>query len=118
MERIRSIGGDYVDLVALGNTYDEAYAETVRYARETGAIPVHPFDDPRTIIGQGTVAREIHDQLGTAPDVVVVPIGGGGAFSGVRAALPAAGAPTRAIGGDPSGAGRRSAAAAAGGLRS
>lgn len=114
MDRIRSVGGDYVELVAKGNTYDEAYAETVRYARETGAVPVHPFDDPRTIIGQGTVAREIHDQLGSAPDVVVVPIGGGGLASGIAAYLAEASPTTRVIGVEPAGAASMSAALAAG----
>lgn len=114
MDRIRSVGGDYVELVAKGNTYDEAYAETVRYARETGAVPVHPFDDPRTIIGQGTVAREIHDQLGSAPDVVVVPIGGGGLASGIAAYLAEASPTTRVIGVEPAGAASMSAAIAAG----
>ena len=116
MARIRAIGGEYVELVAHGNSYDEAYAETVRYARQSGAIPVHPFDDPRTIIGQGTVAREIHDQLGTAPDVVVVPIGGGGISSGIAAYLAEASPTTRVIGVEPAGAASMSAALAAGEL--
>src|SRR5690625_2928905 len=67
LERIAAIGGDYVDLIASGNTYDEAYAQAASYAKETGAIGVHPFDDPRTIAGQGSVAREVHDQLGASP---------------------------------------------------
>lgn len=104
MDRIRSIGGQYVELVAEGNTYDEAYAETVRYAEETGAIAVHPFDDARTIIGQGSVAREIHDQLGTAPDMVVVPVGGGGLAAGVATYLSEASPTTRVIGVEPAGA--------------
>ncbi len=114
MDRIRSIGGDYVDLVAVGNTYDEAYTETLRYSRQTGAIPVHPFDDPRTIIGQGTLAREFHDQLGAAPDVVLVPVGGGGLAAGVAAYLAEASPTTRVIGVEPAGAASMSAAMTAG----
>src|SRR5690625_3566495 len=72
MERIRSIGGDYVDLVALGNTYDEAYAETVRYARETGAVPVQPFVDPPTLTRPGTVAPVDPSQMGSEPHHVVL----------------------------------------------
>ncbi|HLS01024.1 MAG TPA: threonine ammonia-lyase IlvA, partial [Beutenbergiaceae bacterium] len=114
MDRIRSLGGSYVELVAIGNTYDEAYAETVRYAEQTGAIPVHPFDDARTIIGQGTVANEIHEQLGTSPDVVVVPVGGGGLCSGIATYMAQASPSTRVIGVEPAGAASMTAALAAG----
>ena len=44
----------------------------------TGATLVPPFDDPRTIAGQGTIAVELLDQLDGEPDLVVVPVGGGG----------------------------------------
>lgn len=116
MDRIRATGGDYVELAAVGNTYDEAYAESVRYSEETGAIPVHPFDDPRTIIGQGSVAREIHDQLGGSPDIVIVPVGGGGLISGVSSYLAEASPTTRVIGVEPTGAASMGAALAAGEL--
>lgn len=54
--------------------------------RETGRTLVHPFDDPRTIAGQGTVGLEIAEDV---PDVgvVVVPVGGGGLVSGIVAAV-------------------------------
>jgi len=55
---------------------------------ETARVLVHPFDDPRTIAGQGTVALEIEEDL---PDTqaIVVPVGGGGLVSGTCAAAPA-----------------------------
>jgi threonine dehydratase len=53
---------------------------------ETGRVLVHPFDDVRTIAGQGTVGLELEEDVPDL-DVVVVPVGGGGLVSGIRAAL-------------------------------
>jgi threonine dehydratase len=53
---------------------------------ETGRALVHPFDDPRTIAGQGTVGLEIEED-GPAAQAIVVPVGGGGLVSGVRVAV-------------------------------
>ncbi len=53
----------------------------------TGATLVPPYDDLRTMAGQGTIAVEILDQLGVEPDLVVVPVGGGGCISGITTYL-------------------------------
>ena len=58
-ERIAALGGDAVELVVGGDTYDEAAAAASDYAVRTGATVVPAFDDPRTIAGQGTVGIEI-----------------------------------------------------------
>jgi threonine dehydratase len=65
----------------------DVFERLARLAAETGRIVVHPFDDPRTIAGQGTVGLELGED---APDVevVVVPTGGGGLVGGIAAALP------------------------------
>ena len=88
-ERIAALGGDAVDLVVGGDTYDEAAAAAAEHAERTGATVVPAFDDLRTIAGQGTVGVEIVAQLGRAPDVVVVPVGGGGLLAGVGSWLAA-----------------------------
>ena len=77
-ERIRALGGEQVELVVEGDTYDDAAAAAARHAQHTGATVVPAFDDVRTIAGQGTVGVEIVAQLGRPPDLVVVPVGGGG----------------------------------------
>jgi threonine dehydratase len=59
-----------------------------RLARESGAALVPSFDDVDIIEGQGTVGLEIAEQLGGAPDKVIVPCGGGGLSSGIALALP------------------------------
>jgi threonine dehydratase len=55
---------------------------------ETGRTLVHPFDDPAVIAGQGTVALEVLEE-GPVPDVVLVPVGGGGLVSGIAVAIKA-----------------------------
>lgn len=82
-ERIAAIGGPWVDIVIEGDTYDDAVAVAAAAAQESGARLVPAFDDPQTIAGQGTVAMEILDQLGREPDLLVVPVGGGGLLAGV-----------------------------------
>ena len=92
VDRIRSIGGDLVEVRFAGNTFDEAAAAAADHAASTGATIVPAFDHPATAAGQGTVALEIVEQLGRPPDVLVVPIGGGGLGAGVGACLVGLGA--------------------------
>jgi len=68
-----------------GALYDEAYAKATAIQAETGAIFVHPFNDPYVIAGQGTIALEM---LEANPDldVIIVPIGGGGIAAGIALA--------------------------------
>lgn len=75
--------------------------------RETGAHVVPPFDDPRIIAGQGTVALEVIDQcrqLGFTPDLLVAPVGGGGLLAGVGVAVAALAPEIKVIGAEPAGA--------------
>ena len=67
---------------------------------ETGRTLVHPFNDPAVIAGQGTVGLEILEER-EAPDVVVVPVGGGGLISGVATAVKARYPEARVIGIEP-----------------
>ncbi len=64
---------------------------------------VHPFDDPLVIAGQGTVGLEILEDV-PAPDVVIVPVGGGGLIAGVATVIKAQSPSTRVIGVEPTGA--------------
>jgi threonine dehydratase len=65
-----------------GETFDAAYTHARQLEAERGLTFVHPFDHPHIIAGQGTVALEM---LADAPniDTLVIPIGGGGLFSGM-----------------------------------
>jgi threonine dehydratase len=81
MEKIRSFGAT---LVVTGDRYAEALAASEAWAQESGALQVHAFDQPETLLGQGTLAMELEQQ---APDVdtVLVAVGGGGLIGGVAA---------------------------------
>ncbi|AKT50314.1 threonine ammonia-lyase IlvA [Arsenicicoccus sp. oral taxon 190] len=113
-DRMLSLGGEAVELVVTGDTYDEAAGAAAVEATVTGATLVPAFDDPRTIAGQGTVALEIVEQLGRAPDVLVVPVGGGGMIAGCVAWLRERHPRTRVVGVEPAGAACLAAALAAG----
>jgi threonine dehydratase len=114
-ERIRALGGDLVELIVEGDTYDDAATAATAQAERTGATIVPAFDDVRTIAGQGTVGVEIVAQLGRPPDLVVVPVGGGGLAAGVATWLAAAHPSVRVVGVEPAGAASMAAATAAGG---
>jgi threonine dehydratase len=117
-DRITAIGGDHVQVVVTGATYDEAAVAAAADAIRTGATVVPAFDDLRTIAGQGTVALEVVEQLveqtGSPPDVLVVPVGGGGLLAGATAWLRERHPQVRVVGVEPSGAASVAAALAAG----
>ncbi|WP_347057342.1 threonine ammonia-lyase IlvA [Blastococcus sp. HT6-30] len=113
-ERIAALGGDMVELVVVGDSYDEAAAAAAESARVTGATLVPAFDAPSTVAGQATVAVEILEQLGCAPDVVVLPVGGGGLLAGAGTWLRIHSPTTRLVGVEPAGAANMAAALAAG----
>ncbi len=113
-DRMRSLGEGLVELVVTGDTYDDAAAAAKAEAERTGASIVPAFDDPRTIAGQGTVAKEIVEQFGKAPDVLLVPVGGGGMLAGCLTWMAEHHPETRVIGVEPAGAPTLIAALAAG----
>jgi threonine dehydratase len=90
--------GAAVDEEADGPT--TAFDRLHQLQEETGRTLIHPFDDPEVIAGQGTVALEILED-GPVPDVVVVPVGGGGLVSGIATALKARRSDVRVIGVEP-----------------
>lgn len=71
----------------IGDTYDEACDAAIAYAGETGAVFIHPFDEDAVIAGQGTIAKEILEQMESPPAAVYIAVGGGGLISGIGAYL-------------------------------
>jgi threonine dehydratase len=102
--RIQALSGDLVDIRFAGDSFDDANAAAAAFARDTGATVVPTFDHPATVAGQGTIALEVVEQLGRAPDVMNVPVGGGGLASGVAVALDGLGTSTEVVGVQPAGA--------------
>lgn len=83
IERVRKFGGNWINIVIAGDTFDETCCEAEKFCRKSKAIFVHPFDDVDVISGQGTIGIEIFEQLSKDPDYIVAPIGGGGLISGL-----------------------------------
>ena len=107
-------GGDRVEIVLVGDTFDDCQQAATAYGIEHGLTFIHPFDDPDIIEGQGTVGVEIlQDQPDT--DVVIVPIGGGGLISGVGTYFKAIKPTVTIVGVEPEGAPSMKAALASGG---
>jgi threonine dehydratase len=113
-DRIRYHGREFIELIAVGKTYDEAAAASLDDVARTGATLVPPYDDLRTMAGQGTIAAEILDQLDAEPDLVVVPVGGGGCIAGMTTYLAERTTGTSVLGAEPAGAASMIAALAAG----
>ena len=103
-DRIRYHGGEYIELIVGGKTYDVAAAAALDDVARTGATLVPPYDDVRTMAGQGTIAVEILDQLDVEPDLVIVPVGGGGCISGITTYLAERTTSTAVLGVEPAGA--------------
>lgn len=79
VEAVKSYGAE-VELV--GDSYSDAAEYCKRRVKETGRTFIHPFDDPLVIAGQGTIGREIVEQL-PAVTHIFVPVGGGGLVAGI-----------------------------------
>ena len=81
VQRIREYGAD---LVIEGDRYADALAASEEWAQQTGAMPVHAFDQVETMLGQGTIGIELDEQ---APDIdsLLVSVGGGGLIAGIAA---------------------------------
>ncbi|MEV0618360.1 threonine ammonia-lyase IlvA [Nonomuraea sp. NPDC050404] len=103
-ERIAALGGDRVEVVVGGGSYDEASSAAHADSDLSGTVYVHPFDDVRTMAGQGTVGLELLTQCGDKPGTVVVPVGGGGLISGIAVWLREHSPATRIVGAEPAGA--------------
>lgn len=88
----------------IGDSYDEACTAAIAYAEDSGAVFIHPFDEIDVIAGQGTVGREILEQMPRPPAAVYIPVGGGGLVSGVGAWIKAVSPKTKIIAVEPEGA--------------
>ena len=83
ISKVKKFGGESIEIKLVGKNFDEANQAAKEFQQHTGAVFVHPFDDPRTIAGQATIACELQQQLETSPDFVVAAVGGGGLVSGI-----------------------------------
>ncbi len=87
INKTRVFGGENVDIRLVGDYFDDTLAAAQAYCSQVDGHFLSPFDDPDVMEGQATVTHEILDQLQDPPDIVVVPVGGGGLSSSTRLLL-------------------------------
>ena len=83
IDKTRIFGAGQVKITLTGDYFDQTLAAATSFCNGIGAHFLSPFDDPDVILGQSSVGVEILEQLGNAPDLVILPVGGGGLSSGV-----------------------------------
>ncbi|MEK3889341.1 threonine ammonia-lyase IlvA [Bacillus sp. FSL K6-3431] len=110
IDQVKMFGKDQVDIVLIGDTFDDASISATACAESEGRIFIHPFDDQDVIAGQGTVAVEIMNDTEEPLDFVFGSIGGGGLMSGISTYIKNVSPHTRMIGVEPAGAGSMKAA--------
>ena len=81
--KTRMFGGDHADVRLVGDYFDETLLAVQKFCADKGGHFLSPFDDDDVIEGQASVAVEIEQDLGRAPDHIVMPVGGGGLSAGV-----------------------------------
>ncbi|MFZ3454169.1 threonine ammonia-lyase [Arthrobacter sp. 7Tela_A1] len=86
LPKLAATQGHGAEVVLHGHNVDEALAEAQRFADETGAVFVHPFDNVDIVAGQGTLGLELLDQIPEL-DTVLMGVGGGGLLAGVAVAI-------------------------------
>ncbi|MCD0488399.1 threonine ammonia-lyase IlvA [Pedobacter sp. MC2016-14] len=96
-------GGDNIEIVLVGDTFDDCMKEALEYTVKHQMTFIPPFDNAKIIEGQGTVGVEIFEDLPDL-DVIIVPIGGGGLASGVGSYLKNVKPAIEVIGVEPEGA--------------
>ncbi|WP_082384003.1 threonine ammonia-lyase IlvA [Chryseobacterium sp. ERMR1:04] len=104
LEQVKMFGGNYVDVVLYGDTFDEAKDAALEFCEKNEGVFIHPFDDPAIIEGQATVALEILEQADGLIDYLFLPIGGGGLAAGICSVFQNLSPKTKIIGTEPSGA--------------
>lgn len=104
IRQVRAFGGDTVEIVLTGDTFDAAAESAQKYCEEKNMVFIHPFDDEKIIEGQGTVGIEILEAAKFPIDYIFIPIGGGGLISGVGGFFRQMSPDTKIIGVEPLGA--------------
>ena len=87
ISKTKLFGGGWVEVRLVGDYFDDTLRASQTYCAEVGGHFLSPFDDLDVIEGQATVTHELLEQLEGAPDILVVPVGGGGLSSSARRLL-------------------------------
>ncbi|TCU31370.1 threonine ammonia-lyase [Rhizobium azibense] len=89
IDKTRMFGAEFITIKLYGDFFDQCYQAARVHAEVAGGVMVPPFDHEDIIEGQATVAAEIMQQLpeGRVPDMLVLPVGGGGLAAGITGYL-------------------------------
>ena len=104
MIKVEAVEARGAETRLIGDTYDEACDAAINYAKTSGAVFIHPFDELDVIAGQGTVGKEIIEQMPRPPKAIYVCTGGGGLVSGIGTWVKAISPETKIIAVEPEGA--------------
>ncbi|MDR1417120.1 MAG: threonine ammonia-lyase [Prevotellaceae bacterium] len=104
VKQVKMFGKNNIEIVSTGDTFDDAYAEAVRFCEEHKSTFIHPFNDEKVIEGQATVGLDILNDVAQPIDYLFMPIGGGGLAAGVGSVFKAISPDTKLIGVEPVGA--------------
>ncbi|NVK24668.1 MAG: threonine ammonia-lyase, biosynthetic [Gammaproteobacteria bacterium] len=101
--KVNAVKGHGAKVVLHGKSFDEANTFALNLAEEEGLSYIHPFDDEAVIVGQGTVAKELLQQIRDL-DAVFIPVGGGGLLAGMAVYIKQLKPEIKVIGVEPEGA--------------
>ncbi len=104
INQVKMFGGDQVEIIIVGDTFDDSYQEAKTYCDQHQSLFIHPFNDPLVIEGQATVGLEIWEDTNYPIDYLFLPVGGGGLASGVSSLFKQLSPHTKIIGVEPAGA--------------
>ena len=104
IEQVKMFGKEFIDIFLHGDAFDDSYARAAVFCNEKKAVFIPPFDDPKIIAGQGTVGKEILEDMESTIDYLLVPVGGGGLSAGVGSYFKAYSPKTRIVGVEAAGA--------------
>ena len=95
---VKNYGGR---VILHGDNFDEAFKYAIDLAKKESYTFIHPYDDKDVIAGQGTVGKELIEQIQSGIDAVFVPVGGGGLLAGVGTYIKSVSPETKVIGVEP-----------------
>jgi len=104
VEQVKMFGEDAIEIVLVGDTFDDAYGAAKLECERLSKTFIHPFNDEKVIEGQATMGLEILHQTNEPIDYLFVPVGGGGLASGISTLFKNVSSSTKVIGVEPEGA--------------
>jgi threonine dehydratase len=103
INQVRMFGGEHIEIVLTGDTFDDCQTQALEFTNANNMVFIPPFDHPKIIEGQGTVGKEILDEL-TDIDYLFAPVGGGGLVAGIGSFFQHFSPKTKMVGVEPAGA--------------